>query len=209
MHWTLSVWRASCSVAMARRGLGLGSKRCANAGGSIRIGFIRSSTTPPAKQNLQALIDWLPARLQREGRLAKQWRDGLWQGDLKALHRSLCDTLRGKKKAQALNKWDNYFARNPKRLQYSRFRERAVPCGSGCVESAIRRVINLRLKAPGTFWTLEMAECFLLLRSQLLSGRWDIFIDNVARLKTRLLEPLLQHTAPITESQAVEYLQAA
>ena len=143
-----------------------------------------------AKQNLPALIDWLPARLQREGRLAKQWWDGLWQGDLEALHQSVCETLRGKKKAQALNKWDHYFARNQKRLQYTRFHELTVPCGSGCVESALRRVMNLRLKAPGTFWTLEMAECFLFLRSQLLSGCWDTFIDNVARLKTRLLEPL-------------------
>ena len=161
-----------------------------------------------AKQNLQELIDLLPARLQHEGRLAKQWRDWLWHGHLEALHQSLRKTLRGNKKDQALNKWDNYFARNQKRLQYARFRELAVPCGSGCVESAIRRVINLRLKAPGTFWTPEMAECFLFLRSQLLSGRWDTFIGNVARLKTRLLEPL-QHAAPIAESQADEYLQAA
>jgi hypothetical protein len=161
-----------------------------------------------AKQNLQALIELLPARLQREGRLAKQWRDGLWQGDLEALHQSLCETLQGKKKAQGLNKWDNYFARNQKRLQYARFRELAVPCGSGCVESAIRRVINLRLKAPGTFWTPDTAECFLFLRSQLLSGRWDIFIQNVARLKVRLLKPL-QHTAPVAQSHADECLQAA
>jgi hypothetical protein len=53
-----------------------------------------------------------------------------------------------------------------------------------------------------------MAECFLFLRSQLLSGRWDTFIDNVARLKTRLLEPL-QHAAPIAKLQADEYLEAA
>jgi hypothetical protein len=161
-----------------------------------------------AKQNLQELIELLPARLQREGRLAKQWRDWLWQDDLEALHQSLCETLQGKKKVQALNKWDNHFARNQKRLQYARFRDLAVPCGSGCVESAIRRVINLRLKAPGTFWTSEMAECFLFLRSQLLSGRWDTFIQNVARLKARLLEPLPTEIAS-AESQAVEYLQAA
>jgi hypothetical protein len=161
-----------------------------------------------AKQHLQELIDLLPTPLQHEGRLARQWRDWLWQGDLEALHQSLCETLRGKKKAQALNKWDNYFARNHKRLQYARFREFAVPCGSGCVESAIRRVINLRLKAPGTFWTPDMAECFLFLRSQLLSGRWDTFIHNVARLKARLLQPL-QNNISLVEPQADEYLQAA
>ena len=50
---------------------------------------------------------------------------------------------------------------------------------SGHVESAIRRVINLRLKAPGTFWTRPMAECFLFLRAQLLSGRWDTLLANL------------------------------
>jgi hypothetical protein len=161
-----------------------------------------------AKQNLQDLIDLLPKRLQQEGRLAAQWKDWLWQGNLEALHQSLCERLRGQKKAQALKKWDSYFARHQKRFQYQHFRAHAVPCGSGSVESAIRRVINLRLKAPGTFWTRDMAECFLFLRSQLLSGRWDTFIHNVARLKTRLIEPL-QKKRVCTESQADEYLQAA
>ena len=63
--------------------------------------------------------------------------------------------------------------------------EREILEGSGCVEGAIRRVINLRLKAPGTFWTPAMAECFLFLRSQLLSGRWSIFITNVATRRRR------------------------
>lgn len=51
----------------------------------------------------------------------------------------------GIKKTQALNKGDHYCGRNPKRLQRSRFREFAVVCGSGCVESAIRRVFDRRL----------------------------------------------------------------
>jgi hypothetical protein len=42
-------------------------------------------------------------------------------------------------------------------------------------------VINLRLKAPGTFWTAAMGECFLFLRSQLLSGRWEVMLDNLIR----------------------------
>ena len=51
--------------------------------------------------------------------------------------------------------------------------------GSGHVESAIRRVINLRIKAPGTFWKKDMGEYFLFLRSQLISGRWPLFLQNV------------------------------
>lgn len=144
-----------------------------------------------AKQNLQELLELLPAHLKEAGRVAKRWKDLLWEGNLQCLHDSLCRILTGCEKTQALKKWSDYFQRNAQRMQYERFREAGVPCGSGCVESAIRRVINLRLKAPGTFWTREMAECFLFLRSQLLSGRWDTFMHNVADLTRQLMEPLL------------------
>ncbi len=53
--------------------------------------------------------------------------------------------------------------------------------GSGAVESAIRRVINLRMKAPGTFWKEDTAEIFLYLRSQMISGRWDQCFSNFFR----------------------------
>jgi hypothetical protein len=143
-----------------------------------------------AKQNLQEIVELLPARLKQAGRVAKRWKDLLWKGDLQGLYNSLGQVLTGRKKTQALKKWRDYFQRNALRMEYERFRQAAVPCGSGCVESAIRRVINLRLKAPGTFWTRAMAECFLFLRSQLLSGRWDILMRNVARLTCQLIEPL-------------------
>jgi hypothetical protein len=64
-------------------------------------------------------------------------------------------------------------------MQYEGFEQQGLPCGSGRVESAIRRVINLRLKAPGTFWTEAMAEGLLFLRAQLLSGRWEVRLANL------------------------------
>ncbi len=76
-------------------------------------------------------------------------------------------------------------------MQYKKFKVANVPCGSGFVESAIRRVINMRLKSAGSFWKRQMAEYMLFLRSQFLSGRWSIFFKNV-RCKTASL--LLQHT---------------
>lgn len=57
------------------------------------------------------------------------------------------------RRGQALKKWLNYFQKNQGRMQYASFKGLNIPCGSGCVESAIRRVINLRLKSPGVFWT--------------------------------------------------------
>ncbi len=59
------------------------------------------------------------------------------------------------------------------RLRYQRYRAAGHPIGSGAVESAVRRVVNLRMKGPSVFWTEEHAEGILHLRAQSKSGRWD------------------------------------
>lgn len=142
-----------------------------------------------AKQNLQEIIDLVPNRAKARHGIEKRWKQLLWQGDLKGLYQAICETLTGKhKREQALKKWQSFFEPNAQRMRYEHFEAVKIPCGSGCVESAIRRVINLRLKAPGSFWTKPMAECFLFLRSQLLSGRWDIVLRNITRKTARLLE---------------------
>jgi len=46
-----------------------------------------------------------------------------------------------------------------------------LPTGSGTVESAIRRVINLRVKGAGMFWKRENAEKMFFLRSLVLTGK--------------------------------------
>jgi hypothetical protein len=58
-------------------------------------------------------------------------------------------------------------------LEYATFRRRGLPLGSGAIESAIRRVINLRLKGNSIFWYEENAEAMLVLRGLVLSGRWN------------------------------------
>jgi hypothetical protein len=58
-------------------------------------------------------------------------------------------------------------------MDYARFRRRGVPLGSGAIESAIRRVINLRLKGNSISWYEENAEGMLFLRCLVLSNRWD------------------------------------
>ena len=50
-------------------------------------------------------------------------------------------------------------------FQYAALRAKGIPIGSGTVESAIRRVINLRIKGPGLFWYLQNAEKMVFLRS--------------------------------------------
>ena len=58
-------------------------------------------------------------------------------------------------------------------MEYQRCRSRGLPQGSGAIESAIRRVINLRLKGPGLMWRAENAEGALALRAAAVTARWD------------------------------------
>jgi len=64
------------------------------------------------------------------------------------------------------------------RLRYNSFRRRGVPMGSGAIESTIRRVINLRLKGNGIYWTEENAEAVFQLRAAVVSGRWEEILEH-------------------------------
>ena len=58
-------------------------------------------------------------------------------------------------------------------MDYGRYRRRGLPSGSGAIESAIRRVINLRLKGNGIIWREENAEAMLVIRANVLCNRWE------------------------------------
>ena len=135
-----------------------------------------------AKQNLTAIVDKLPKTMGslKLAKVAKQWNDLLWKGDLHEIKRQIMDLIKSRKQRNsALSKFQGYFMDNFHRMQYAGFRYFNVTTGSGCVESAIRRVINLRLKSPGIFWKRETAELMLFLRSTLLCGRWNIMFSNL------------------------------
>jgi hypothetical protein len=155
-----------------------------------------------AKQNLHKIVEMLPrAFASRQKKIFKGWKDLMWHGEFEEL-RSNIDKIfsKRKKRKQALKKFDNYFAGNKDRMQYSLFKDQNIPIGSGAVESAIRRVINLRIKGAGIFWTAEMAEVMLFLRSQFLCGRWDTVLNNFVcrvRYSFKKLRPVMADTAGI------------
>ena len=72
-----------------------------------------------------------------------------------------------------------YFQNNMSAIDYATLIKARLPIGSGSIESAVRRVVNLRIKAAGTFWTLENAEAMLHLRCQLKSNNWKEFYDEL------------------------------
>lgn len=83
---------------------------------------------------------------------------------------TLCKGRNGK----AITTERNYFIRNQDRMAYPTLKALKLPLGSGAVESAIRRVVNLRLKGPCIFWNRENASKIMRLRSFYQAGRWNI-----------------------------------
>jgi len=56
-----------------------------------------------------------------------------------------------------------------------------APIGSGIVESAVRRVINLRFKGASIFWKVEHLEPLLFLRAIWKSGWWEDMCRGLIR----------------------------
>jgi hypothetical protein len=81
-------------------------------------------------------------------------------------------------------------------LQYVTFRRRGIPCGSGAIESTIRRVINLRLKSNAIYWLEENAEAIFAIRALILCERWDDTLSRVRQTMARDRRLNWRWTAP-------------
>jgi len=77
-------------------------------------------------------------------------------------------------KSKVLRRELEYFVKNKTRLSYNELSALGMPIGSGAIESAVRRIINLRLKSPCIFWNEDTAEEMLFLRAYYKSGRWGL-----------------------------------
>ena len=133
-----------------------------------------------AKQNLYEVYDKLSKKHRQEVSIS-QWKNFLWEGRIEDILSEIKKVCK-RSKHKALSKFESYFVKNKHRMKYKKNTESKRPCGSGVVESAIRRVINLRLKSCGTFWKEEKLEIMLYLRAQLLYGRWDNLYRNCLKV---------------------------
>jgi hypothetical protein len=89
--------------------------------------------------------------------------------------RTLATTHRSKAIPRALG----YVEAHAHRMRYVTLEARKLSIGSGQVESAVRRVINLRFKAPGSFWRETTVSGLMHLRAAFKAGRWDEIISGV------------------------------
>lgn len=105
-----------------------------------------------------------------------QLKDALWQGDFGEMTRLIEEGIEGVD-LEEFNPYQ-YFNKQKNRIDYQSFKDDNRPCGSGIIESGIRRIVNLRFKSPSTFWYPENVEKLIFMRGVALSGRWEIMMKN-------------------------------
>jgi hypothetical protein len=130
-----------------------------------------------AKQNLNKAFDLL-SKSKRAKLDIKQFKNLLFSGKIGQIVDQVKSVFKVGAASKIVKKLKSYFVSNQARMQYAENRAMKLPIGSGVIESAIRRVINMRVKAPGSFWKLDFAEAVIYLRAQLLYGRWENLIEN-------------------------------
>jgi hypothetical protein len=89
--------------------------------------------------------------------------------------RTLATTQRSKAIPRALRSVEAH----AHRMRYVTLEARKLSIGSGQVESAVRRGINLRFKAPGAFWTETTVSGLMHRRAAFKAGRWDEIMSGV------------------------------
>jgi len=109
----------------------------------------------------------------RRTRWRNQARHLLRAGKLKQILAEMQPLLTRHPHSKALRREYHYFCHNRHRFAYAWARRLRLPNGSGPMESAIRRVINLRLKGPGIFWHEDTAEAMIMIRSYYKAQRWN------------------------------------
>ena len=112
----------------------------------------------------------------------KRQRRRLLKGETQQMLEEI-ETVCGRGCRGVLKRERGYFRRNvqAKRMDYHRLGKAKWPIGSGAIESAMRRVINLRLKGAGMFWQKPSAEAVLLLRAYDKAGRWKCLENQVVK----------------------------
>ena len=117
-----------------------------------------------------ACTHWPRARRTRWRNHARQL---LRAGKIEDVMEEMQGLMVRRPRSKALKRDFHYFQRNRRRFAYAWARRLRLPIGSGPMESAIRRVINLRLKGPGIFWHEDSAEAMIMIRTFYKAQRWN------------------------------------
>ncbi len=150
-----------------------------------------------AKQNLCHVVSTTARALKLSASetesLGRQLKELLWSGDINGIAELSQNRLHKKRNARKsiLKKLDGYFGDHAK-FQYKTFLDTGLPIGSGSIESAIRRIINLRVKGAGMFWKRGNAENIIFLRALVLTGK----LKSACRKVCDIIKNRLHNTFP-------------
>jgi hypothetical protein len=132
---------------------------------------------------LSAAVAALTWDAEPKRRLFEALRELLKKGKARTVVRQLRREGQFCAKWSAMQQHVDYLDKHARagRLRYPTLRRRKLPQGSGAIESAIRRVVNLRLKGSGLMWLEKNAEGMLALRAAALTGRWEELLSAVRK----------------------------
>jgi len=112
-----------------------------------------------------------------KGKEKTQWRktqkNHLYRGDIGLVVIAI-EELIGDTPSKDQTTWLNYFVNHGlthRRMDYPLSVSNHLPIGSGAIESAVRRVINLRVKSNATYWLRKNAETIIRFRAWIKAGR--------------------------------------
>lgn len=136
-----------------------------------------------ALQYVHDLVKAMPKKISdtRRTSLLNEFKQLLWNGKSGQIVTQLRAIFR--RPTELVERWINYLDKHQNRTQYADYEQDKLMCGSGLMESAVRRIINLRYKNASTFWLRDKVEKLYFLRGAFLANRWDTVLKNLEKLQ--------------------------
>jgi hypothetical protein len=128
-----------------------------------------------------------------QGKPKTQWlktqKNRLYRGEIGTVVIAIQELI-GDKPSDDQKTWLNYFENHGlthRRMDYSVSVSNHLPIGSGAIESAVRRVINLRVKSNATYWLRENAETIIRFRAWIKAGRAEELFQQTTYVTPELV----------------------
>ena len=134
-----------------------------------------------ATQYTHNLVEAMPKRIGKKARkmLLNNFLERMKAGETSQILGKLINVH--KRPNHLVKRWIRYLEKHGSKMQFTDYEANGLMRGSGIIESAIRHIINFRFKNASTFWLPANVEKLYFLCAALVTGRWNIVMDNIAK----------------------------